>query len=180
MKILFYIINSHILVSLLLTILFTGVYGIVASFFWNKRNWGLVQFIIATLSILFIVYHTLIGRTMGQRRLEWIPFSFFRRGTVDSAVMNIILFVPLGLSLPYCFPTKFKCKVLRSIISAFVFSLIIEIVQYKFAIGFAETDDVIMNTLGTVIGTGAYVFCESGVGNRALERIKKLLDKRKI
>ena len=41
-------------------------------------------------------------------------------------------------------------------IAAFLFSISIEAIQYYLALGLCEVDDVIMNTLGTMIGTLAY------------------------
>ena len=41
-------------------------------------------------------------------------------------------------------------------IAAFLFSISIEAIQYYLALGLCEVDDVIMNTLGAMIGTLAY------------------------
>jgi glycopeptide antibiotics resistance protein len=72
-------------------------------------------------------------------------------------LMNVFLFFPLGLTLPYALPEKWNRKGLLTIFLAQVFSIGIELAQYHFHLGRAETDDVICNTLGCVIGTLSYV-----------------------
>ena len=42
------------------------------------------------------------------------------------------------------------------VLLAFLFSACVEFCQYKFALGYAEVDDVIHNTLGAAIGVFAY------------------------
>ena len=74
-----------------------------------------------------------------------------------SMLMNVFLFFPLGLTLPYALPEKWNRKGLLTIFLALVFSIGIELAQYQFHLGRAETDDVICNTLGCVIGTLSYV-----------------------
>ena len=68
--------------------------------------------------------------------------------------MNVFLFVPTGLSLPFVLPFKHNGAI--TILFAFCVSILIEIIQYKYGIGRCEVDDVIMNTLGALIGTLAY------------------------
>lgn len=70
-------------------------------------------------------------------------------------LMNVFLFVPIGLSLPFALSKK-KHPVIITMIAAFLFSVSIEAIQYYFALGLCEMDDVIMNTLGAMIGTLAY------------------------
>lgn len=68
---------------------------------------------------------------------------------------NILLFVPLGFSVPLFFGIKSNRRV---IVIGFVVSLIIECGQYicSYFIGYtyrsSDIDDIIINTLGTVVG----------------------------
>lgn len=58
---------------------------------------------------------------------------------------NIALFIPLGVAL--------KCGGVRDVKKAgFLASLLIEVLQFTFALGTFECDDLIHNTLGAVIG----------------------------
>ena len=44
-----------------------------------------------------------------------------------------------------------------TIVVGFMFSVAIEALQYFFALGMAEADDVICNTVGTALGSCAYL-----------------------
>lgn len=59
---------------------------------------------------------------------------------------NVVLFIPLGFAL--------KCSGMKDVKKAgFLASLTIEVLQFTFALGTFECDDLIHNTLGAVIGT---------------------------
>lgn len=64
--------------------------------------------------------------------------------------LNVFLFIPLGFLLPWCLNTAQHALFVVTV--GLLFSFSIEIVQYVFHIGLCETDDVIHNTLGTIIG----------------------------
>lgn len=70
-------------------------------------------------------------------------------------LINVFLFVPIGLSLPFVLSEN-KHPVVTTVIMALVFSVSIEVVRFIFSLGLCEVDDVIMNTLGTMIGTLGY------------------------
>lgn len=70
--------------------------------------------------------------------------------------LNTCMFVPFGILLPVVFPKMRKfCKTL---LCAFLFSFLIEFVQY-FIGRSADIDDVIMNTAGGLIGYGLFALC---------------------
>lgn len=81
-----------------------------------------------------------------------IPFAsifVYLQGQTEKlreSFMNVVLFYPLGLLLGSVSKRK------RMIGVGFLLSLTIEVSQYLFRLGYAETDDVIHNTLGTAIG----------------------------
>ena len=70
---------------------------------------------------------------------------------------NVLLFLPLGTSLPYCLSRKQGKPVLLSIVLIFLLSVIIETIQLLFGTGVCETDDVLCNTAGGCMGTLSYV-----------------------
>jgi glycopeptide antibiotics resistance protein len=92
-----------------------------------------------------------------------IPFKAFvdaiNMGSLTIAIKqiggNILLFMPLGFALPILFPVIKKGKV---ILTGFLVSLTIELVQAIAGVFLGynyrsfDVDDLIMNTLGTVIG----------------------------
>lgn len=62
---------------------------------------------------------------------------------------NILWFVPMGLILPVLLK---KSKRMKTLLFGFGVSLSIEIMQFIFKTGISDIDDVIFNTLGTLIG----------------------------
>lgn len=64
-------------------------------------------------------------------------------------LMNVILFYPLGLTLTVLIGSW-------SIVVAFVLSFGIEVWQYVAGTGVAQGSDVLMNTLGCVVGAVPY------------------------
>lgn len=115
------------------------------------------------LSILLIVLFTIHGRAIGSKQeLCLIPFAtFINANTLPelyrTMYMNMLLFLPLGLSLPFALPDKFKHKSLITFCAGFVLSVVLEVTQYILSIGKCETDDVLMNTLGVGIGASVYL-----------------------
>lgn len=78
------------------------------------------------------------------RRGDWFAFTYLFFG-------NIIWFVPFGMCLQYMGKQR---ELLNIAISGFLFSLLIETLQYVFGTGFSELDDLVLNTLGAWIGGG--------------------------
>ena len=106
---------------------------------------------------LFLLWLTIFSRQprMGERVFKWQLLWSYRAwiagepyGKSESIqnINNILAFVPFGLF----FPKKNTIGV--AIIVALVFSSAIEIVQFVVNLGWCEIDDVICNTLGTVLG----------------------------
>lgn len=109
--------------------------------------------------VAFILWRTVGNRAGGKQEICLIPFYSFvaARSSTEryrSLVANILLFIPFGLTLPFCIR---RYPVRRTILAAFGFSVLIELSQYVFALGLCETDDVIFNTLGAAFGTLAFV-----------------------
>lgn len=67
---------------------------------------------------------------------------------------NVVGFIPLGTCLPYVFP-KMRHPLLVALIS-FECSLVIELTQLVFKIGSFDVDDLLLNTLGGIIGCAVY------------------------
>lgn len=73
---------------------------------------------------------------------------------IEQLLLNIVMFVPLGFLTPVCFP-KFR-SLRTSLLSMTGYSLTIEILQF-FIGRSADIDDLIMNTLGGILGW--LIFC---------------------
>ncbi|WP_227940242.1 VanZ family protein [Alkalihalobacillus deserti] len=61
----------------------------------------------------------------------------------------VFLFIPIGILIPLLFP---KIKNALSIVVILLFSLTIESVQYVTQLGVFDVDDIILNTLGGLLG----------------------------
>lgn len=70
------------------------------------------------------------------------------------AVLNIILFIPIGFLLSVAMGRKGWWKVL---VIGFIGSCVVEILQFSMKRGLCETDDVFHNTLGCGIGIFLYL-----------------------
>ena len=77
-------------------------------------------------------------------------FRFFEEGLSIAMLLNIALFVPFGFLLPIVF-RKLLNKWIYVIVIGLVFSITIEFLQ-TFTGRFVQTDDMVMNTLGTFLG----------------------------
>lgn len=82
--------------------------------------------------------------TMAQKNIE----------AYREALMNVILFVPIGLSLPHILPHHWKNgkRILWTVLFGLVFSVLLESLQFVLMCGTTEADDVICNTLGALAG----------------------------
>lgn len=106
----------------------------------------------------FLVYERVLSsfRYYGiAKAIHTIPFQTLHSlyKTVQFG-LNIILFIPIGFLLPMVVYQlrNVRMRAWQMGLVAMVISISIEATQYLLSIGEAETDDVITNTLGAVIG----------------------------
>lgn len=117
-------------------------------------------------TLYFMFFSEDMGRSAGDTyRYNLEPFLEIKRfynliGT-DMSLMayinlfgNIICFIPFGIFLP-AIGRHFKSFVRVTILAAF-FSLFIESIQLYFKIGIFDVDDLMLNTLGGMIGYVIY------------------------
>lgn len=94
-------------------------------------------------------------------KVNLIPFVYlFDYPTMREALLNLIgntaMFIPLGIVWPSVF--KKLDNAAKAILAGFGFSLAIEIVQLPFYGRTSDIDDLILNTVGYLIGYGIYRF----------------------
>lgn len=152
--------NEVIQLMIVLLLIWTIIYGGVQYNYTIKKIWDSINVLMLTGNIVVIIVVTLSSRG-GVSELILMPFQSFKAAKIQpeiyrSMLMNVFLFFPLGLTLPYALPKKWKHNVLIAILFALTLSITIEFLQYYFHLGRAETDDVICNTLGCAIGTIAF------------------------
>ena len=199
--------------------------------------WSIMNSVACVVGLFLIIWITVLRRSPGQRIIYAIPFYAFylakrQPEMYREMLMNLFLFVPVGLTLPYAMEmssdllakyrkqernkankqdaNKKKTRMMvktkavshgsryvdkkvdkessgrKSIVNSFtaleggrlfgrlkiigycvlfaaVFSFSIELFQALFALGTAEVDDVIMNTLGTAIGCCPFLVRLKGI-----------------
>lgn len=124
------------------------------------RRWTMANFVLFCAAVIAILYATILNRTPGNYELILTPFAALSAARQQpelyrEMLMNVFLFFPLGLTLSNALPRKWH-RWGRIILMTFVgcaLSAGIEYAQYRCALGLAETDDVICNTLGAFIGS---------------------------
>ena len=148
---------STILIAMPIIMIAWSVFG--ALFYQRMR---IISSVLAICIIAVILYLTIFSRTSGTRACDWIPFSSFQKAQVQpefyrSMLMNVFLFFPLGLVLPFVFKGSTVKRILLAILIGFALSALIEAFQFFFSLGQSEADDVICNTVGTAFGSCAYL-----------------------
>lgn len=150
----------------------------------NKKRRRLVA------GILFIIYFIVLfyflffsekmGRTYSERAYHYnlIPFREIGRFIKHRAVLgneavllnivgNVVAFVPFGAFLPI-FSTRCR-HFLYTALYSFELSLLVELLQLIFKVGSFDVDDLLLNTLGGIIGFVIYVLIEY-FGNKIEQR----------
>lgn len=133
------------------------VIGIIIIFALNRKKafksialLTAIEYIIYTLCSTFLYRISITGKTY-----DFTPFWSYeaihngRGDLLAENIMNIILFIPIGLLLS-CVSSRLKWWMV--LLVGIGFSTLIELLQYIFKCGFSEFDDVFHNTLGCLIG----------------------------
>ena len=74
---------------------------------------------------------------------------------LNNVIGNIMVFVPLGV---YLVLFKKDKRIIINMLLIFMASVFIEIVQWIFGVGIADVDDIILNSLGGLVGIIGYKF----------------------
>lgn len=156
----------------LLSVLCLGAVVIIACY-GLKRGWRRIAGLVLVEYMFFIYCSTVIYRTVAERFVgySFTPFWSYnaikegRTELLTENIMNVVVFVPVGLLMGFMINgSRFKVKRawLIALMTGLILSVSIEAMQYFFHKGFAETDDVIHNTLGCMIGYGEYALARYG------------------
>ena len=81
-----------------------------------------------------------------------------------NVIGNVAMFIPSGIVLPIIY--KGLDSFIKVILAGGGISLCIEIIQLPFSVRASDIDDLILNTVGVILGYGIYAW----IGN--LKRIK--------
>ena len=116
--------------------------------------------------ILILYLLTVVYRKEGNvRKYDFMPFWSYKE-IIDGKelllvenIMNILIFVPIGILLGCSFRTM-SWKL--CLLTGCLLSVCIEIFQFMLKRGFTEFDDVMHNTLGCMMGYGLYSLIRYG------------------
>lgn len=154
-----YIYSRPLIVIILFIVLVLVVWGGSAAHIVAKR-WRRGNFILTLLMGGAILYATILARSEGSTGLILTPFAALAAAQQQPEIyremlMNVFLFFPLGLTLSNSLPRKWHRwgKIALTTLVGCALSAGIEYAQYRYALGLAETDDVICSTLGAFIGS---------------------------
>ena len=136
------------------------VWSVFGALFYKRMR--MIGVILSIVCVAVILYATVISRGESSLGHDLTPFSSFQRAVEQpemyrSMLMNVFLFEPLGLMLPFVIKGSTVKRILLTIVIGFALSVAIEASQYFFALGMAEADDVICNTVGAALGACAYL-----------------------
>ena len=118
------------------------------------------------------------------RSLNIVPFQtvkdFINSGgenflwAFSNILGNIAIFMPLGYLLPLLF---LKINNIYKVLSiSLCLSITFEILQYTLYLGSADIDDIILNTLGGIIGYGVYILIKKFINKEVkIQQISILL-----
>ncbi|HIX59973.1 MAG TPA: VanZ family protein [Candidatus Blautia gallistercoris] len=139
---------------------------------WIRRG-GALLFLLYLLALAyFLFFSETYGRVVigeGEYHYNLIPFQEIRRfwiyreqvGTfawVSNLLGNVIGFLPFGFILPVIF-RNFR-SFWSIMFGGFLFSLLVETIQLVTKVGCFDVDDLILNTLGAILGYLAFMLCD--------------------
>lgn len=111
-------------------------------------------------AVLFVVYMNAMFCVVGipsaqfvrwNPEINWIPFRDFSSANIVGMSLNILMFIPFGAFLPIYFGRFWKMS--TTVLAGAFMSFTIEVLQL-FTFRLTDIDDLIMNTLGTLLGYG--------------------------
>jgi glycopeptide antibiotics resistance protein len=125
---------------------------------------GFVVYVAAMVWLLFgqrwgeEFYRSVNLRPLVTIRLYWRLLhresAYLVRHAFINLVGNVVMFIPLGFFQPYLF-LKLR-RWYKTLLCTIVLILVIECVQYLTGLGSCDVDDLILNTLGALLGYGLW------------------------
>lgn len=147
--------------------------GLVIFIAWKGFKTGLrYSAILLLVEYVFLLFcSTVIFRAIGEtRQYDFHPFwSYSRPDLLVENIMNVVVFIPVGLLLGIAFKqmTWWKALLLGCGIS-----ITVETLQFCFLKGFSEVDDVMHNTLGCILGYSLWLMVHGSWLRVNDERVK--------
>ena len=137
----------------------------------NKRKIQIISWVFFIIYLLMMVYFLFfseqMGRVPGNRyRYNLVPFAEIKRylsyrnkigsfHVMVNLLGNVVCFIPFGFVIPIL--TQ-KQTALRMFLLGMSASVLVELLQLVSMLGTFDVDDIILNTLGVLIGYVLFVF----------------------
>lgn len=127
--------------------------------FRNNRTWIIVNGVAMCISFAAIFVITILVRTVQKTGIYLDPLYAFKLAqefpdVYNQMMLNIVLFLPLGLTMPFVFKVRFPA--ILTIVISLLYSCVIECLQYYLSRGYFEVGDLILNTTGALLGIFAH------------------------
>lgn len=129
-----------------------------------------IYLVLLTWLILFKMQTDLnMALSINSRSINWVPFAgaviVNGRIYLSEIFWNIACFAPVGIYLSIL-ADRWTLPQKVALIAALSFCY--ELLQYLFAIGASDITDLLMNTLGGLLGIDAFALLRKAAGNRAV------------
>lgn len=141
-----------------------------------KSTLRILFLLILVVCIIYIFDSTVFSRKVSESQgYNLHPFWSYkaihegREGLMQQNVLNVLMFVPVGLQFGLSFRSA---KWWHALLIGLALSFSIELLQYLLHRGFAEFDDVFHNVLGCLVGFGVVI-----VGKMCVKRVRQLRQK---
>gem|GEM_PF-505175 len=128
-----------------------------------------VLFIIYLIALFWIIvfkFNVRLPSLRNMRSINLIPFSepLILNGKIafSEIIMNVVIFVPLGIYAGILFK---RWSIGKKLFLFFLISLICEVFQFILNVGASDITDIINNTLGGIIGLMIYKGIEKAFKN---------------
>lgn len=150
----------------LVMVLLLVLWGYYRAYLPKKLFWSM-NLCVLVVAVSAVLYLTVFSRKVGIYDVVLVPFSALSEAKKEperyrSMLMNVFLFFPLGMACANAFSDKMKMRrrVILVVAIGFALSTAVEYIQYRFSLGMAETDDVICNTLGALVGSLSVILAD--------------------
>lgn len=155
---LYHSIPNCLLLALVVVLLVSGILVLSKGYIENKgRKLGLIMLI--EYSILIYSITVFLRPIQDNQSFNFHLFWSYKafcgglNAVMAEKLLNIVAFVPIGLLVGIAFK---KTGWLQMFFITTMLSVSIEVIQFLFRRGFAETDDVLHNVVGSLVGYGLY------------------------
>lgn len=139
----------------------------------SKRKIRIFSWVVFTIYLVVMVYFLFFSEQMGRSpsttyRYNLKPFAEIKRylcyserigsfNVMLNLAGNVICFMPFGFVIPIL--SSRQRGFFRMLLLSFLSSLLVELLQLVSMLGSCDVDDIILNTLGGVIGYLTFVIC---------------------